>query len=44
MSPLWESYKRQDSLTDQLLDLIDVANRLGMYDAADYLKHNLLEV
>lgn len=27
--------QRQDSLTDQLADLIRVANRLGMYDAAD---------
>jgi hypothetical protein len=28
---------RQDSLTDQLRDLIRLANRGGMYDAADYL-------
>ena len=27
--------QRQDSLLDQLQDLILVANRLGMYDAAD---------
>jgi hypothetical protein len=27
--------QRQDSLTDQLTDLHAVANRLGMYDAAD---------
>ena len=30
--------ERQDSIQDQLLYLIRVANRLGMYDAADYLK------
>jgi hypothetical protein len=29
--------QRQDSLIDQLRDLIMTANRLGMYDAADYL-------
>lgn len=29
--------KRQDELTAQLSDLIGVANRLGMYDAADAL-------
>lgn len=27
--------QRQDSFNDQLADLIRVANRLGMYDAAD---------
>jgi hypothetical protein len=27
--------QRQDSTSDQLTDLIAVANRLGMYDAAD---------
>ena len=31
--------QRQDSLTDQLTDLVIVANKFGMYDAADYLKH-----
>jgi hypothetical protein len=30
--------QRQDSLIDQLYDLRSVANRLGMYDAADYLR------
>ncbi len=30
--------QRQDSLLDQLRDLVDVANRLGMYDAADHIK------
>lgn len=29
--------QRQDALLDQLRDLAEVANRLGMYDAADFL-------
>lgn len=33
--------QRQDSLTDQLQDLYAVACRLGMYDAADYLRRGL---
>jgi hypothetical protein len=31
--------QRQDALADQLIDLIFVANRLGMYDAADFIKN-----
>jgi hypothetical protein len=34
--------QRQDSTTEQLQDLIAVANRLGMYDAADAIANNLL--
>lgn len=30
--------QRQDSTADQLADLISVANRLGMYDAADVVQ------
>ena len=30
--------QRQDSTIDQLKDLRQVANRLGLYDAADFLK------
>lgn len=30
--------QRQDSTVDQLKDLQQVANRLGLYDAADFLK------
>ena len=30
--------QRQDSLNDQILDLIKIANRFGFYDAADYLE------
>jgi hypothetical protein len=29
--------QRQDSLTEQLRDLVHVANREGMYDAADWI-------
>lgn len=29
--------QRQDALMDQLRDLVFVANRLGMYDAADWM-------
>ncbi len=30
--------QRQDSTLDQLLDLIAIANRCGLYDAADYIR------
>jgi hypothetical protein len=33
--------QRQDSINDQLLDLIAVGNRLGMYDAADVIRQFL---
>jgi len=33
--------QRQDSTTSQLKDLIRVAEKLGMYDAADYIKDQL---
>jgi hypothetical protein len=33
--------QRQDALNNQLIDLMLVANRLKMYDAADYLKNIL---
>jgi len=35
--------RRQDSVTEQLVDLKDVATRLGMYDAADYIQNRLDE-
>lgn len=31
--------QRQDGTDDQLRDLIGIANKLGFYDAADYLKN-----
>jgi hypothetical protein len=33
--------QRQDSLTDQLLDLLRLANHEGMYDAADFIAAQL---
>lgn len=33
--------QRQDALDDQLKDLALVANRLGMYDAADFIDRKL---
>ena len=33
--------QRQDSLNDQLRDLVHVANKLGFYDAADHLKRTV---
>lgn len=35
--------QQQDSLNDQLWDLHLAANRLGMYDAADWLLKKLLD-
>jgi len=34
--------QRQDSTQEQLSDLLAVANKLGMYDAADTIKRQLL--
>lgn len=33
--------QRQDSTADQLADLIPVAEKLGFYDAADFIKLKL---
>lgn len=33
--------QRQDDVSSQLRDLVEVANRLGMYDAADWLKEKI---
>lgn len=33
--------QRQDSLTEQLADLISVATLLGMYDAADWIQNQI---
>jgi len=35
---------RQDSVTDQLLDLVALANMHGMYDAADWLSAKLASI
>lgn len=31
----------QKALNEQLIDLMDVANQLGLYDAADFLRHRM---
>lgn len=41
LSELPSKPPRQDSLNAQLLDLLAVAQELGMQDAADYLKDQL---
>jgi hypothetical protein len=38
-----EKPQRQDSVRAQLLDLLAVAERLGMYDASDFLKRQMLK-
>ena len=35
--------QRQDSLTDQLRDLAAIADREGMYDAADFIRDRIEE-
>jgi hypothetical protein len=42
VQPKSPSPQRQDSLNDQLRDLQTLANKHGMYDAADFLR-NVLE-
>ena len=37
-----QCYQRQDSVTDQMKDLYDIANKLGFYDAADYIKQHFM--
>lgn len=47
--PKWKEFidnvdkltQRQDSTVEQLNDLIYVANKLGFYDASDWIKENL---
>lgn len=35
--------QRQDSITDQMIDLHYIANKFGFYDAADYIKRVFIE-
>lgn len=35
--------QRQDSTTEQMMDLHSVANKLGFYDAADYINRMFIE-
>jgi hypothetical protein len=41
LSDIPEKPQRQDSTSAQLLDLLAVAQRLGMYDAADFLRNQI---
>lgn len=51
INPVWKETlnlvtqcpQRQDSLTDQMIDLYEVANKLGFYDAADFIKTKFIE-
>jgi hypothetical protein len=38
LAKLTQQPQRQDSTNDQLRDLRDFANKLGLYDAADLIK------
>lgn len=40
-SQIVQQTQRQDSLTEQLADLITVATLLGMYDAADWITNQI---
>lgn len=35
--------QRQDSLADQLVDVLNAANRMGCYDAADFIRRQVQE-
>jgi len=35
--------QRQDSLTDQMKDLYQIANKFGLYDAVDYIRKNFMK-
>ena len=35
--------QRQDSITDQMIDLHYIANKFGFYDAADYIRRKFME-
>lgn len=41
MQTVPKQHQSQQSLNDQLRALVDVANKLGLYDAADYLKEKV---
>lgn len=42
MKKLNKCPQRQDSLTDQMIDLYLIAVRLGFYDASDYIKKEFM--
>ena len=35
--------QRQDSVTDQMIDLYHIANKLGFYDATDYIRRTFTD-
>lgn len=35
--------QRQDSLTDQMHDLHQIANKFGFYDAVDYIRNTFMK-
>jgi len=39
--PNKDAFPDQRSVTDQLIDLIQIANRYKLYDAADWIKRGL---
>jgi hypothetical protein len=41
MKAVPKQHQSQQSLNDQLRALVGVANHLGLYDAADYLKEKV---
>jgi hypothetical protein len=34
--------QRQDSTNEQMVDLYTIANKFGLYDAADYIRENFM--
>lgn len=43
MKKVEQCSQRQDSTAEQMKDLHTVANKLGFYDAADYIRQNFIE-
>jgi len=43
LSKIEQCPQRQDSVTDQMIDLYYIANKLGFYDAADYIKRTFTD-
>ncbi|RUS44997.1 hypothetical protein [Cohnella sp. AR92] len=43
MKKIHDCPQRQDSTSDQMIDLYDVAVKLGFYDAADYIRQVFIE-
>ena len=41
MNAVPQQHQSQQSLNDQLRALVSVANKLGLYDAADYLSQKV---